>query len=248
MRILIANPNTTEAVTRRLVETAAPAVAAGTELFGATAPRGVPYIASRAEAQIGGAVLLEMLCERIGTFDAAVVAAFGDPGLGGARELLDVPVVGLAEAAMASALMLGRRFAVVTFAVALEAWYAETIEAYGLAARSAGVFCADRPFTDLEGVREEMADHLVALAERAVAAGADTVILGGAPLAGLAARVRDRIPVPSVDPVVAAVKQAEALVALGVRKPVAGTFRRPPPKPSTGLADALARRIGENAP
>ena len=247
MRILIANPNTSEAVTHRLVETGCSAAAAGTDLVGITAPRGVPYIASRAEAQIGGAVLLEMLCDRSDRCDAAIVAAFGDPGLGGARELLDIPVVGLAEAAMVSALMLGRRFAVVTFAMALEAWYAETIESYGLASRSAGVFCLDRPFTDIGRVGEEMADHLVALAGRAVDQGADTVILGGAPLAGVAARVRDRIPVPCVDPIVAAVKQAEALVALDARKPVAGTFRRPSPKTSTGLPDGLRRRIAGEA-
>ncbi len=247
MRILVANPNTTEVVTDRLVETGRPAAAPGTDLVGITAPRGVPYIASRAEAQIGGAVLLEMLCENASGYDAAIVAAFGDPGLGGARELLDIPVVGLAEAAMVTALMLGRRFAVVTFAVALEAWYAETIEGYGLSGRSAGVFCAERPFTDLSGVREEMADDLVALAVRAVDAGADTIILGGAPLAGLAARVRHRVPVPCVDPMVAAVKQAEALVALEARKPTAGTFRRPSPKTSTGLSEALARRIAGDA-
>lgn len=244
MKILVANPNTTRSVTERLVAAARPAAAPGTEITGLTASRGVPYIASRAEAQIGGAVLLEMLAEHADGHDAAIVAAFGDPGLGGARELFAIPVVGLAEAAMVTALMLGQRFAVVTFALALEAWYEETVRAYGLQMRSAGVFCADRPFSSLEAVPEEMEEHLVALAERAVASGADTVILGGAPIAGLAGRLKDRIPVPVVDPIVAAVKQAEALVALGARKPVAGTFRYPAPKPSSGLAEALALRIG----
>lgn len=72
---------------------------------------------------------------------------------------------------------------------------------------------------------------------------ADVVILAGAPLAGLAARVRDRIPVPVVDQMAAAVKQAEALVALQPRKATAGTFRRPGAKPTIGLAQALAARI-----
>jgi allantoin racemase len=67
------------------------------------------------------------------------------------------------------------------------------------------------------------------------------IILAGAPLAGLAARVADRIPVPVVDGVAAAVKQAEALAALRPRKATAGTFRRPAPKPVTGVAPALER-------
>ncbi len=85
MRILILNPNTTEPVTDILVAAAHPAAAAGTELVGMTASRGVPYIASRAEAQIGGTIALEMLAEQHRNVDAAIIAAFGDPGLLGAR-------------------------------------------------------------------------------------------------------------------------------------------------------------------
>ena len=67
----------------------------------------------------------------------------------------------------------------------------------------------------------------MALAERAVRDdGADVVLLAGAPLAGLADRVRDRIAVPAVDCVAAAVKQAETLVELRPRKAEAGTYRR----------------------
>jgi Asp/Glu/hydantoin racemase len=58
---------------------------------------------------------------------------------------------------------------------------------------------------------------------------ADVIILAGAPLAGLAGKVRSKIPVPVVDQVAAAVKQAETLVALAPRKATAGTFRRPDP-------------------
>ncbi len=100
MKILIANPNISSSVTDRLVTSGRHVASPGTELIPMTAPRGVPFIATRAEAAVGGAVLLEMLAERRGTVDAAVVAAFGDPGLGGARELFDFPVVGMAEAAM----------------------------------------------------------------------------------------------------------------------------------------------------
>jgi hypothetical protein len=108
MKILLLNPNTTAAVTELLHAAAAPVVSPGTELVMATAPRGVPYIATRAEAQIGGAIALEMLAAEAPDVDAAVIAAFGDPGLFGARELFDIPVVGLAEAAMLTAFMLGQ--------------------------------------------------------------------------------------------------------------------------------------------
>src|SRR5262245_66278751 len=116
MKLLVANPNTSAGVTDRLVAAAKLVASPGTELLPMTAPRGVPYIATRAEAAIGAALALEMLAERRSEIDAAIVAAFGDPGLGGARELFDFPVVGIAEAAMLVACTVGRRLAIVSFA------------------------------------------------------------------------------------------------------------------------------------
>ena len=244
MRILVLNPNTSEGITARLMAAATPVASPGTELVPLTASRGVPYIATRAEAQVGGAIALEMLAERHTEFDAAIIAAFGDPGLMGARELFDLPVVGMAEAAMLSACMLGRRFSIVTFARALGPWYEECVDMHGLRGRLAGIRMLDGSFASVSDVQEEKEAVLVELANRAVVEDeADVVILAGAPLAGLAARVRDRIPVPVVDQMAAAVKQAEALVALQPRKATAGTFRRPDAKPTIGLAQALAARI-----
>jgi Asp/Glu/hydantoin racemase len=196
---------------------ARPAAAAGTELVALTAPRGFPYIATRAEAQIGGAIAIEMLAEHHAGFDAAIIAAFGDPGLLGARELFDLPVVGMAEAAMLTACMLGKRFAIVTFAQALGPWYLECVETHGLTGRLAGIRMLDGSFASVSDVQDEKEDLLVQLANAAVEEDeADVVILAGAPLAGLADKVKDRIPVPVVDQMAAAVKQAEALVSLNV--------------------------------
>jgi Asp/Glu/hydantoin racemase len=244
MRILVLNPNTSADVTARLSAAAEQAAAAGTVIETATAKRGVPYIATRAEAQIGGAVALEMLAERHGDCDAAIIAAFGDPGLFGARELFDIPVVGMAEASMLTACMLGRRFAIVTFARALGPWYQECVEMHGMMGRCAGIRMLDDPFQSIGDVQDEKEPRLVELAGRAAQElEADVIILAGAPLAGLAAKVRDRLPVPVVDQMAAAVKQAEALVALGCRKATVGTFRRPAAKATLGLPEALAARI-----
>lgn len=244
MRILLINPNTTAAVTDLLVAAARPVAAAGTEIVPHTARMGLPYISSRAEAQLGGAHLLEILADRAGEADAAIVAAFGDPGLHAARELFELPVIGMSEAAMLTACMLGGRFGIVTFAAALGPWYEDCVAMHGLAGRCAGIRTLEGPFRAIAEVQEEKEGLLVALANRAVEQdGAEVVILAGAPLAGLAPRVADRIPVPLVDPIAAAVKQAEAVVSLAPRKARAGGFARPAPKPSAGLSPALAARI-----
>jgi Asp/Glu/hydantoin racemase len=103
----------------------------------------------------------------------------------------------------------------------------------------------DRPFTDINAVADEMEQLLIDLANRVVTDhGADVVILAGAPLAGLATKLRDRVPVPLVDGIQAAVTMAEGLVRLNPRKATVGTYRRPGPKDSKGLSQALADVIG----
>ena len=145
---------------------------------------------------------------------------------------------------MLTACMLGRRFAICTFASALGPWYQESVDILNLTARCAGIRMLDGAFKSISDVQEEKEDLLVELSLKTIAeTDADVIIFGGAPLAGLAEKVRDRIPVPVVDQVQAAVKQAETLVALNVRKATTGTFRRPAPKATIGLSPALARRI-----
>ena len=253
MKILLINPNTSTAMTERMAEAAASALAPDASVTALTAARGLPYIASRAEAQLAGAAVLETLAEHQAGHDAAVIAAFGDPGLVAARELFDLPVVGMAEAAMLTACMLGQRFAIVTFSRKLMAWYEDAVHQARLHDRCAGLFAAESEFRSVTEVQHELESEIVALARRAAERGADTVILAGAPLTGLAARVREAVPVPLVDPLAAALGQAQALVRLGARAPASGRFARPGPKPATGLSPALAawiehRETGEPAP
>jgi allantoin racemase len=241
LRILILNPNTTDAVTSLMVETGRAVAAPGTELIAMTARRGFPYISNRAEAQIAGAIVLELLVEARPRVDGAIVAAFGDPGLFGARELFDIPVIGVSEAAMLTACMLGQRFVIVTFAAALCGWYRDCVAMHGLSDRCAGVVALDEDFSSIAELQRDNLESLVALANRAILeTQADVMIFAGAPLSGLAHKVRARIPAPIVDPIAAAVKQAEALTALKPRKATIASFQRPAAKTSVGLAAPLA--------
>lgn len=115
---------------------------------------------------------------------------------------------------------------------------------HGLLDRLASIRLLDGPFASLANVQEEKEGLLIELARMAIEQdGADVIILAGAPLAGLVTRVRDKIPVPVVESVVAAVRQAELLVALNPKKASAGSFRRPDPKASIGLSPALERSL-----
>lgn len=239
MRLLLANPNTSEALTRQMATVAKAVAPADCRIEAVTASRGFPYLSTRAEAHIAGAVLLEVLAEA--NADAAIIAAFGDPGLRAARDLCDFPVVGVSDAAMMSAAMLGERFAIIGFTQRMRSWYLDGVRDAGLSSRFAGFRAPDVEPTSVEAAQHELRDALLACIEAAVRHdGADAVILGGAPLAGLAATLAASAPVPLIDPIAAATLQAAALVRLAAQRPA----RIIEAKPSTGLDARLARRFG----
>lgn len=244
MRLLLINPNTSVDMTGRMVATAGAVLAPDVELVAVTAARGMPYIASRAEALVAGALTLEIIAEHQADADAVIIAAFGDPGLIAARELFDLPITGMAEAAILTACMLGQRFSIVTFSRTLTAWYEDAVALSGLQARCASIRVPDAGFQSVATVQHELEDELVTLIARVVEEDqADVVILGGAPLTGLAGRIADRVSVPLVDPLLAAVAQAELLARLKPRPARAGRFARPGPKPAIGLTPALGAWI-----
>ncbi len=245
MKLLVINPNISTDVTRLIEAEARRSTRPGTELTMATAPFGVAYIETRAEAQIGGYAAMQVAAEAHAEHDAVVVAAFGDPGLTALREILPIPVVGMTEAALVSACQQGSRFSVIAISQRIQAWYRETIAAHGFADRLASIRALDEPLAHIGRVQEDQGERLVALAERAVADdGADVLILAGAPLAGLARSVSERLPVPALDGVTCALHQAQAMVDLAPTAPSGGSFAAPPTKDCRGLTDALSRLVG----
>ncbi|MBU4527148.1 MAG: aspartate/glutamate racemase family protein [Desulfomicrobium sp.] len=242
MRLLLINPNTTQDLTDRLAASAARVLPSDVELLSVTASTGFPYISSRAEAQIAAVTILEVLAEQIHGIDAAIIAAFGDPGLHAARELFDLPVTGMSEAAMIMSLSLGERFAFVTFSPRLGPWYAEQVARAGLSARFAGVFTPEEMFGSITSVAGDLRSPLIRACLRA-AREADVVILAGAPIAGLAAEISSEVPAVLIDPIQAAVLQAVALWRLAPKGADSGCFARPSGKESTGLPKALASWI-----
>lgn len=247
MRLLLLNPNISDSVSALIRAEAVRSAGPETTVDVLTAPFGVAYIETRAEALIGAYAALQMAAERHVDFDAAIVAAFGDPGLQGLRELLPIPVTGLTEAALASACLLGHRFSIVAISQRIQAWYREVVASYGLLDRLASIRALDRPLSAIGAVQQDHQQALCRLAEQAVDDGADVIVLAGAPLAGLARSIAHELPVPVVDGVSSAVRHAQTLAALKPVKARRGSFAPPPSKPHTGLPPAVARLLESRA-
>lgn len=244
MKILVINPNISDNVSKLIGSEARRSASPGTEIEVATAAFGVAYIETRFEAMVGAYATACIAAERYGTYDGVVVAAFGDPGLQGVKELLDVPVVGLTESALMTAATLGQRFAIVAISPRIKAWYRETVERSHLASRLTGIRALDEPLSNIGSVQQDHATRLKQLCNEAVDEdGADVIIIAGAPLAGLAREIGNTLPVPVVDGVSSAITQLEGLIRLNPKKAMKGSFTYPPAKPNRGLPEPLERLL-----
>lgn len=244
MRLLIINPNISESVSTLIEAEALRSASPGVEITMKTAAFGVAYIETRFEALIGAYAGAQLAAEHHGGHDAVVVAAFGDPGLAGLREVLPVPVLGMTESALATACLLGHRFSIIAISQRIQAWYREVVESHGLLGRLASIRALDQELASIGQVQDHHANALLALCERAVRKdGAEVLILAGAPLAGLARSLHGRLPVPVVDGVSSAVRHAESLFALQPGKATLGSFAPPPRKTNKGLPVAIARLL-----
>ena len=244
MKILFINPNVTDAITDIMASEAWKSAQATTEIKIAKAAFGTLYVENRVEAAIASHAVLEVLAEHYEDCDAAIISAFGDPGLYAAKELMSFPVVGVSEAAFLFAYTQGRRYSIVCLTKRLRSWYMECAVEHGLDGRMASARALTVPIQDITRAKQDLADELVEQCRLAVEEDdAEVVILGGGPIAGLAREIASRVPVPLIDGISCAVALAESLVTLDLRSPDRGSFARPTSKAARNLSPALARLI-----
>jgi allantoin racemase len=241
LRILLINPNTTESVTA-LVTNHARAIGGDAATFVPVTGRfGAKYISTRAAAAIAAHAALDALAQHVTGCDAVYLACFGDPGLAALREISPVPVIGMAEASCLEACSRGRRFAIVTGGALWGPMLTEFVVWLGLTVRLAAVRTiaptGDRIARDPEAALAELAAACTACAAED---GADVVILGGAALAGLAARIQPSVPIPVLCSVEAGTRAAIAAAARSNRR-----VASPPALDSVGLGPDLAKLLGK---
>ena len=239
MHIRVVNPNTTASMTA-LIEVSARAVAGpGTTVDAVTSAMGPASIESHYDEALAVPGLLAEIAvgERAGV-DGYVIACFGDPGLDAAREVAAGPVVGIAEAAMHAATMLGRGFSVVTTLDRTRGRALDLAHRYAPAGACRGVHACDIPVLDLEG-DPTVLKRVVALARAALDHDdSDVIVLGCAGMADLCAAATAELGVPVIDGVAAATVLVESLVRLALSTSKRGEYAGPLRKAYTGrLAD-----------
>jgi allantoin racemase len=240
MHIRVINPNTTESMTALIAASARTATGPGTFVDAVTSIMGPASIESHYDEALAVPGLLAAIAdgERSG-IDGYVVACFGDPGLDAARELAAGPVVGIAEAAMHTATLLGRGFSVVTTLERTRGRARDLAERYVASGACKGVHACDIPVLDLEG-DPAVLKRVVELARGALDRdGSDVIVLGCAGMADLCTAATAELGVPVIDGVAAATVLVQSLITLGLHTAKQAEYATPPAKAYTGLLEAF---------
>jgi allantoin racemase len=210
IRLLIVNPNTSVSVTRWLADEAARVADGLLEIAAVNAPSGIAAIETPEQLAHAAKVIVGTI-EADTDADVAIIGAFGDPGLAEARARLSIPIVGLGKAGLMAAAN-GRSFSIVTLGEAMRAALVERVRLLGLADRLAEIRILPLSIPDMIANREA---HVGALADAVRLCAAGAVLLGGAPLAGLGARMTEETGVAVLDGVEASVAEALRITGQG---------------------------------
>jgi Asp/Glu/hydantoin racemase len=218
-RILVINPNSTEAVTRAIDEAMQPLrISGGPAIECATLREGPAAVESQHDADAAILPLCRLIREAAAEFGAFVIACFSDPGLFSAREATAKPVFGIAECGILTALTMGHRFGVISILARSVPRHLRYIAAMGVGERLAG----DLPLglgvlelADVYAAHKRMFDVGRRLRDEH---GADVLVMGCSGMAPYRAALEEAVQIPVVEPTQAAVAMAIGRLRLGWRE------------------------------
>ena len=162
-------------------------------------------------------------------YNGVVIACYGDPGIEAAKELVNIPVVGITEASYALARILCTKFLGVVSAetaVPRQIRYIKTlgIPDFQYAVRPIGLTVLG-VMSDRMSAKELIAKNCeIALKET----GAELIVMGCSGFSGLRADLEKELAIPIIDPVVAGVHICEILIQMKISQSKVSTYKTPP--------------------
>lgn len=229
-RIKVINGNTCEPMTQNIDASAQAARFPHTEVITVTPRVGPESIEGFYDEYLAIPGILEQILLDTDS-DAFILACWGDPGIEAAREITPKPVVGIAEASLYVANMLAAQWSVVTTLHRARDMVEKTIQKAGMTGRCASVRTTSLAVLDTEQDRANTVEVLFQASQLAIQEdGAEAICLGCAGMSGLEKQLEERLGVPVIDSVAAAVKMAESLVSLGKLTSKQLTYQKPEEK------------------
>ena len=232
MKIMVINPNTSESMTNHIREELSQIRRHDTELTVLCPEKGPETIESAYDEAHAIPPTLELVkkANQEG-YDAVILACFSDPGLEAAKEVSEIPVIGIEESTLHMAAMLGARFSIMTPRKQRIPVREEHVHMRGMDHFLASVRSLDLSVAETDADPKKTKKRVLEVAKAAVVEdGAEVIILGCAGMAGYGPELESKLGVKVLDPTAVAMKVAEAMVDLGLKHSKLGLFAPPPKK------------------
>jgi allantoin racemase len=229
-RILVVNPNTNPKNTKVIADAIAPFVPLGVEVETVSPDKGPVGLESYYHNYIASVNVHKRIveAEKEG-YDGVVIACYGDPGIEGAKELVDIPVVGITEASYALARILATKFLVVVSAETAVPRQIRYIKSLGLPDYQYAVRPIGLTVLGVMSDRMSAKDMIAKSCEIALKeTGSEIIVMGCSGFSGLRAELEKQLNVPIIDPVVAGVQVCATLINMGLSQSKVSTYKTPP--------------------
>ena len=153
-------------------------------------------------------------------YDAVIMDTVSDSGLYALRSRLTIPVIGPGIVSYAIAMILGKRFSIITMWDKWRHLYEKNLDTYHLWDKCASIRAVDIP-PDVEalfaGKEEEMFTRLTEEAQKAIDEdGAGVILLGSTTMHQAGDYMAQHLSAPVINPGPVAIKITESLVQLGL--------------------------------
>lgn len=230
MKLLIINPNTSEAMTEDIRRTILMVKNKEIDIEVIHSDFGAESLESFYDYTLASFGMIRCLKKHVKDYDGILIACFGDPGLYAIEEISDCPVVGIAEASMGIANLLGAKFSILAASEKASPMMDYLVVGYGMQARSAGTVAINMSVLDVEQNKEEAIEKLVNAGRIAKNRGAEVLILGCAGMTGISESVEKRLGIRVLDPVFIGYSVLEMLVTKNISVGKSGLLSTPKPK------------------
>ena len=208
MKLLIINPNSDEQMSQDILSSATQFADGDFGVDCLSTPGAPSFIDTYHDTATALPGMVELLNRHEADYDAFIVACHCDPNLDLMKELTNKPMVGIGEASMKIATMLGHRFSVISTDSRSVPNKEALIRSYHLQDLLASV---KFPVATLEDRSDE--EKYLLTAQAAIEEDmAEVIVLGCAGMTGLDKRLEQELGVPVLDGVVCALIIAAGLV------------------------------------
>lgn len=226
-KILVINPNTSKTMTEDIRKTIE-RIKDNDIMVDVLCPEfGPESLESFYDYTLAGFGVIKLLNNLKMTYDGILLACFGDPCLYAIKEMMECPVIGIAEASISASTLMGQKFSLLVASEKAVPLMKDMVNQYSMSGRLSSILSINMSVLEVEENKEASIKKLVSISKKAVEQGTEVLILGCAGMTSIKRELELQTEVPVIDPVEMGYKILELFVKNHINISKKGLYKKP---------------------